>query len=532
MPKFSIIIFIILSLFFVLNIVFQNSILPKLWYPYGFNTSLLAALDEIRDNKKTFLSDKNLSWWSKKYEIGSRTPADLTFNYSVNSQSTRRWLSSNSQSVKLKEGANKVSVSFIEDGNIHRYYTIPKKIQSFFIRIKFLEYSGDKSACKIHFSEFVVPCFSSKETVFPYNFTTRVVGFRSPISKNPDLMRISGSNSRFTFTDFEVFYLNDMREEVNLFHSRPEAFNILIQTINSSNSAVKEKIYFFESSPNNVYRKFSTALDLQYAKYLNVSFNVSPQTRLVIDNFSIISRKSELPTVRLGSIGDLPILMFGNKNLAGHSLAALSLCLLLGLVNNRKLLVAGFIFSAFIILPIGSRTAFVSFCAGFCLLFFSYISSKEVAKFYLFGLLGIITIFFVLDANDLIPRTKIWLAGLHVFYDDINGVGNVQESITREFGILYPNLASFQIDHAHNFWLQMAIRFGVFGFLGAFVLSVFIICCAWFFGKAKGIAFVAPLFLMNIFDYSLDYIGVWIPMLLGLGYLWYKGRLSRVIQKI
>jgi hypothetical protein len=65
----------------------------------------------------------------------------------------------------------------------------------------------------------------------------------------------------------------------------------------------------------------------------------------------------------------------------------------------------------------------------------------------------------------------------------------------------------------------MGVRFGVFGMIGAFCLTAGILWFAWYFGSWRGIAFVMPFLVMNMFDYSMDYPGVWIPFLIGLLYL-------------
>jgi len=132
-------------------------------------------------------------------------------------------------------------------------------------------------------------------------------------------------------------------------------------------------------------------------------------------------------------------------------------------------------------------------------------------------------IFCAFDFTEKIPRTYIWLAGIKVFCDNsFQGILNVRDSLTYEIGQAHPSLAKFQIDHAHNAWLQMAIRFGAIGFILSFLLSFAVGYYAWFFGKSKGLAFVFPFFVMNFFDYSFNFIGVWFPLVLGLIFLLYK----------
>ena len=78
----------------------------------------------------------------------------------------------------------------------------------------------------------------------------------------------------------------------------------------------------------------------------------------------------------------------------------------------------------------------------------------------------------------------------------------------------YPS-ATEKISHAHNFWLQMGVRFGVFGIFASLVLTVLMVLFYWKQGSWKALFFLMPLLLMNFLDYSLDYAGVLVPLVLG-----------------
>jgi hypothetical protein len=65
----------------------------------------------------------------------------------------------------------------------------------------------------------------------------------------------------------------------------------------------------------------------------------------------------------------------------------------------------------------------------------------------------------------------------------------------------------------------MGVRFGVIGLIGSLILTGIVLWISWNFGAWQGLSFVMPFVIMNIFDYSLDYSGVWVPLIIGLWYL-------------
>ena len=208
---------------------------------------------------------------------------------------------------------------------------------------------------------------------------------------------------------------------------------------------------------------------------------------------------------------------YQNPNIAGHSLAALIFLILLLSPTFWVALVAaclavvGIFFTesraAWLAIVIGipwlfwfyvpkSRKSFFLVCTGFAMIFVILIGGQDT-----FGRLVSI------DQSEA-SRQSIWRVAFKTIFDYPWGLPN-EKSFSSQYALIHPSISE-SIQHAHNFWLQMGVRFGILGFFVSIIGAISVLRFFWLKRKWLGVAFIAPIFLMNVFDYSLDNINVWL----------------------
>jgi hypothetical protein len=271
----------------------------------------------------------------------------------------------------------------------------------------------------------------------------------------------------------------------------------------------------------------------------SISAKLLTTTKLTAGLFLQPDFQIELQDVRLTTIGtnsaarallSKPFrsqIWFGDPNLAGHSLAALAFSIVL-LAPSVWIGLLGLFIGLLGIFFTESRTAWLA--AGFGLpLILWFVLSKNQRLWFL-GVISILILLFVLTGGTgflgrlstvdqaEVTRQSVWRVAVEsIRANPFSGVTPID--FAQAYEKAYPENKGSVVKHAHNFWLQMGVRFGVLGLLTALLLTAGIFWFAWYFGSWRGIAFVMPFFLMNVFDYSLDHIGVWVPLFVGLWYL-------------
>lgn len=75
------------------------------------------------------------------------------------------------------------------------------------------------------------------------------------------------------------------------------------------------------------------------------------------------------------------------------------------------------------------------------------------------------------------------------------------------------------IQHAHNFWLELAARYGFLGLIAAVWISLGLLFVAWRRACWRGLTLVMLLLLLNITDNTMLYQGVFCPLILTLNAL-------------
>lgn len=498
-------------------IVIQYLILPTLykesWYIYPSSINLFKFSSE---NKFLSIESKeNQEWKIRKYLLTSQGDLDISFKYSMNTLNDSSWFFMK-KNILLKKSDQKEVFSFIDGGNIHRMYKIPENIKKIFIftdiktRGKSQDCNGifilnaGKSSC--------LPIFnsgSSQQTTSSFEINDDPVitlGFTGFVDSIISISKIS------------IFYFDPFNGEKKIIPiMRPEKVSL---SLNSPNSIFSQIFYL---PTNNQMTSFKTSLKTSGQQVINITFNAAPRTNILVQDFVIYQNKREIKPVLFNSIFELPMFVFFNKNIAGHSLAAIGLlCLLLSKRFSHFILPV--LVTGIAVYLTGSRTALIVFTVGTVWrLWFIGLKKQLLVVFLSIPILFLGLISWlrpeylsrlgIFDQSG-ISRQSIWHVALNQIREYPFG-GNT-EKFTNVYLRLYPQNKSGQVNHAHNFWLQMGFRFGIFGVLGAFVLTLGIIWIAWNFGSWQGISFVIPFFIMNMLDYSLDYPGVWIPLVLGL----------------
>ena len=78
---------------------------------------------------------------------------------------------------------------------------------------------------------------------------------------------------------------------------------------------------------------------------------------------------------------------------------------------------------------------------------------------------------------------------------------------------------SYYPRHAHNFVLQMAFRHGIFGVIAALWVVVGILIIGFRWGGVWGLTYALLPMILNIPDFTLFFVGVLVPMTLGLNFM-------------
>ena len=213
-------------------------------------------------------------------------------------------------------------------------------------------------------------------------------------------------------------------------------------------------------------------------------------------------------------------LWFSHPNLAAHTVLSISLAALsASLSPGAAALIAGL--AAPLIFATGSRAALLALLFGSGWFLWLFLRRRSVrllsvgAVILLLGLGG----FILFQGTPLIrgsaARPQIWRAALRDFWEHPwQGM-----SFSHYWQANYAQFSSEQIVHAHNLWLEFAASYGLPGLLAILWLSCGLLYLAWSWGRWRGLALVVPTFLMNLFDYTLFYSGVLIPLILGINAL-------------
>ena len=217
-------------------------------------------------------------------------------------------------------------------------------------------------------------------------------------------------------------------------------------------------------------------------------------------------------------------IVFGDPNLAGHTLATLGLALVTLSPPLWSVLAAAL--TLFGLVLTGSRAALIGLVGGLLWLFWLRLPRGArrlgLAAIGLAGLgaLGVLwpklSALRLFSLGEVTARSDIWQGAWAAFVSHpLRGLG--AGGFPRYWAETHGGVGGEAVQHAHNVWLEFASSYGVLGLLSVTALSVGLGYLAWRGGGARALAFVVGVLLMNVFDTTLFYAGVLFPLFLTLG---------------
>jgi hypothetical protein len=271
------------------------------------------------------------------------------------------------------------------------------------------------------------------------------------------------------------------------------------------------------------WHEYSISTSLPNATELTANMVLQPKFQSELQNFQLDTRQENLvPKITPLIKPYRSAIWFGDPNIAGHSLAALALLTVL-LTPNLWIGIVGIILGLMGIFFTESRAAWIAAAVGLPWLFWFVLSKK--LRLWFFGTLSIMILIAIsiwgtdffgrLATVDQIgvTRQSIWNVALDsIRQNPWTGVGD--EQFSKTYGERYPTVP-MQITHAHNLWLESGVRFGLLGLIVSGGLSLALVAFFWKYGRWRALAFLLPIFLMNVLDYSLEYIGILAPLIIG-----------------
>lgn len=222
-----------------------------------------------------------------------------------------------------------------------------------------------------------------------------------------------------------------------------------------------------------------------------------------------------------------------HPNLAGHMLAMVALAIY-ATAATPWLAFVGMVSSLGGIWLTGSRTAFFASLLGFALLFTFTLKRWRWAVYFFSATLVVGGLAFigteqlgrVLQFDDEnVSRPRIWSLAWQLFVEHpLTGVSASDFSARAAAEEMI--VAGTGVSHAHNFWLYMASSYGLGGLVASLWLTIGLIVMVWQWSRWRGLAFILPILLMNMFDYSLFYIGVLLPLVHTINVFWVTQKTS------
>lgn len=118
------------------------------------------------------------------------------------------------------------------------------------------------------------------------------------------------------------------------------------------------------------------------------------------------------------------------------------------------------------------------------------------------------------------PRREIWGTALQAFLTHpLRGLAGSGTDFPSYWLQQHPQATEARVAHAHDLWLQFAASYGVAGVVTVLVLTGGLAWLGWRRARLRGLALVGTTLALNVFDLTLFYAGVFMPLLLGLNLL-------------
>jgi hypothetical protein len=516
--------------FIVLEIIF----LPKTWYPYQ-SGSLFQTL-YLEPTK--LLGTSQIGIFSREWDITTPTTAQLSFRAKTQNQNaqdiwgfsmlsfTTNWTDS------PQGGFLRVQVPVGGDPYLYRSVAtpIPISVQRFRATVQMrARVPIARQGCRgIWLQEnggtYAAQCFPVALSPQWETFSFEWQPPETAISRSIRVVINDFDGLEFDIRNLKI-ELQQAKKWQELTPLEPTGAGLYLDWQGRDKNAIQP---YIPLRVDGIWHEYSISVNLQTATKLTLNLYFQPEFQAELQDVKLKLVEFGLPTPRALLIKPFrSAIWYGDPNLAGHSLLALSLFTVL-LAPSVWIGLLGLLMGLLGIFFTESRTAWLT--AGFglpLLLWFALTKNQRswflvtisilILLFVLTGGAGFLGRLATLDQSE-VTRQSVWYVALKsIRQHPFSGVSAMDFAQTYEKA--YPQNKGSVVKHAHNFWLQMGVRFGIFGLAGSLLLTIMILWFAWNFGLWHGIAFVMPFFLMNMFDYSLGHIGVWIPLMIGLWYL-------------
>ena len=514
--------FLFFSVFFI---VLERLFLPLAWYPYQ-TQSLLEA---TKLKPVILTSSKTQGIYSRSWFFPKPSSAKLVFKAKVNTLKERDiWGASDSA----------FQINWIADSN--RGYTRvlnPKGVDPYLYRsvATKLPLAGQHFRVKIQMrSRTNIPVVGCRGVWLQENggsYASKC--FPVALTKDwqtfcfdwiPPSQAISKS-LRIVLNDFDGLEL-DVRNLVleqeissswkSLLPIEPTGAAMWLDWANRDKSAYPPNVSL---SPNGLWHEYTVETTISTPIKLSASLWLEP-------GFSAELKDVEWKTSGLETTSPENLLIqpfrsaiwYSDPNIAGHSLAVLSLA--------TVFLTSSIWFGSFaaIIGLIGiyfteSRTAWFALLVGLPWLLWFVLSPKQRPWFFgvifVLGIVGfsargteILGRLATVDQLE-VTRQSIWRSAASFVLDHPWGGSSID--FTKTYSQAHPK-ELVKVTHAHNFWLQMGVRFGLLGLFISIVLTLALVRFFWLRDGWRALALLLPILGMNIFDYSFDNLGVWLPI--------------------
>lgn len=211
--------------------------------------------------------------------------------------------------------------------------------------------------------------------------------------------------------------------------------------------------------------------------------------------------------------------LFGfHPNVLAHTVVSVFALLLL-LRGPAWVTVSGTAFAYLALFLLGSRTALLAASIAVLSLVIAKWRPARMITIGAIAAMSIVTVLFGLSDSfqrdpgaSVSSRQEIWTVALDGFLGSpLRGIGT---SFAEFWATESP--ASSTVSHAHNLWLVAAVQHGALGLAGAVLLTILTGIVLWRKHRWNGAAFFIALAVLNTFDYTMNFPGVWVPLIIAL----------------
>lgn len=244
-------------------------------------------------------------------------------------------------------------------------------------------------------------------------------------------------------------------------------------------------------------------------------FTIGSGVRVQIRNIAAIAESTgraltiQSPRSRTSLLGLHP-------NLLAHSVVSI-LALLLLLGGPPWMQVSGIALAYCALLAFGSRTALLAASLAILIAVITrFRLSRLVTVSTIASLSALSALFALSDTFQRNPdsgasgRLEIWTVALDGFLR--NPLGGISMTFGELWALQAPS--SPPVSHAHNLWLELAVHHGVLGLACAVLVTILVGVLLWRKYQWIGVSTFLALAIMNTFDYTLRFPGVYVPVII------------------